>query len=53
MIAISTHLHHGLTNVLQTLGVSSKQYKGSSLIIVILIMAGYASIPIGILYAKF
>ena len=53
MIAISTHLHHGLTNVLQTLGVSSKQYKGSALIIVILIMAGYASIPIGILYAKF
>ena len=52
MIAISTHLHHGLSNVLQTLGVSSKQYKGIALLIVLLIMAGYASIPLGILYAK-
>ena len=52
MIAISTHLHHGLSNVLQTLGVSSKQYKSIALLIVLLIMAGYASIPLGILYAK-
>lgn len=52
MIAISTHLHHGLSNVLQTLGVSSKQHKGIALLIVLLIMAGYASIPLGILYAK-
>ncbi len=52
MIAISTHLHHGLSNVLQTLGVSSKQYRGIALLIVLLIMAGYASIPLGILYAK-
>ena len=52
MFAISTHLHHGLSNVLQTLGVSSKQHKGIALLIVLLIMAGYASIPLGILYAK-
>jgi len=52
MIAISTHLHHGLSNVLQSLGVSSKQHKGIALLIVLLIMAGYASIPLGILYAK-
>ena len=52
MIAISTHLHHGLTNVLLTLGISSKQHKGIALIIVLLIMAGYASIPLGVLYAK-
>ena len=52
MIAISTHLHHGLSNVLQTLGFSSKQHKGIALLIVLLIMAGYASIPLGILYAK-
>lgn len=51
MVAISTHLHHGLTNVLQTLGISSKQHKGAALIIVVLIMAGYASIPLGVLYA--
>ena len=52
MIAISIHLHHGLSNVLQTLGVSSKQHKSIALLIVLLIMAGYASIPLGILYAK-
>ena len=51
MIAISTHLHHGLTNVLQTLGVSSKQHKGIALIIVLLLVLGYASIPLGVLYA--
>tara|TARA_Y100001001_G_scaffold80280_1_gene78370 strand:- start:230 stop:835 length:606 start_codon:yes stop_codon:yes gene_type:complete len=53
MVAISTHLYHGLTNVLQTLGISSKQHKGLALIIVLIIMAGYASIPLGVLYAKF
>ena len=51
MIAISTHLHHGLTNALQTLGISSKQRKGLALSIVVLIMAGFISIPIGVLYA--
>ena len=52
MVAISTHLYHGLTNVLQTLGISSKQHKGLALIIVLIIMAGFASIPLGVLYAK-
>ena len=52
MIAISTHLQHGLSNVFQTLGVSSKQHKRLASIVVFLIMAGYASIPLGILYAK-
>ena len=51
MVAISTHLHHGLTNVLQTLGISSKQHKGAALILVVLMMAGYVSIPLGVLYA--
>ena len=51
MLAISTHLHHGLTNVLQTLGISSKQHKGAALILVVLMMAGYVSIPLGVLYA--
>ena len=51
MIAVSTHLHHGLTNVFQTLGISSKQRKGLALVIVVLIMAGFISIPIGVLYA--
>jgi succinate dehydrogenase / fumarate reductase cytochrome b subunit len=51
MVAISTHLHHGLTNVLQTLGITSKQCKGWALIIVLVIMVGFVSIPFGILYA--
>ena len=51
MIAISTHLHHGLTNVLQTLGITSKQCKVWALIIVQVIMVGFVSIPFGILYA--
>ena len=51
MVAISTHLHHGLTNVLQTLGITSKQCKGLALIIVLAIMVGFVSIPFGILYA--
>jgi succinate dehydrogenase / fumarate reductase cytochrome b subunit len=51
MLAISTHLHHGLTNVLQTLGISSKQRTGLAFVIVALIMAGFISIPIGVLYA--
>ena len=51
MLAISTHLHHGLTNVLQTSGISSKQHKSAALILVVLMMAGYASIPLGVLYA--
>jgi succinate dehydrogenase / fumarate reductase cytochrome b subunit len=51
MVAISTHLHHGLTNVLQTLGITSKQCKGLALIIVLVIMVGFVSIPFGILYA--
>ena len=51
MLAISTHLHHGLTNVLQTLGISSKQRTGLAFVIVTLILAGFISIPIGVLYA--
>ncbi len=52
MIAISAHLYHGLTNVQQSLGISSKQRKGLVTIVLFIIMAGYASIPLGILYAK-
>ena len=51
MVVISTHLHHGLTNVLQTLGISSKQHKGVAFILVVLMIAGYVSIPLGVLYA--
>ena len=48
MIAISAHLHHSLSNVLQTLGVSSKQHHNLAWLIVIVIMFGFASIPLSI-----
>ena len=49
MLAISSHLQHGLSNVLQTLGVCSKQYQKLAWFIVIIIMVGFASIPLSIL----
>ena len=51
LLSLSTHLHHALTNVLQTLGISSSQCHGLALFIVVVIMAGFASIPLSILYA--
>ena len=51
LLSLSTHLHHALTNVLQTLGISSSQCHGLALFIVVVIMVGFASIPLGILYA--
>ena len=48
MIAISAHLHHSLSNVLQTLGVSSRQHNNLAWLIVIVIMLGFASIPLSI-----
>ena len=48
MIAISAHLLHALSNVLQTLGVSSKQHHNLAWLIVIVIMLGFASIPLSI-----
>ena len=51
LLSLSTHLHHALTNVLQTLGISSVKCMGLSILIVVVIMAGFVSIPLGILYA--
>jgi len=51
LLSLSTHLHHALTNVLQTLGISSSQCHGLAIFIVVVIMAGFASIPLGILNA--
>ena len=48
MIAISAHLHHSLSNVLQTFGISSRQHQNLAWLIVIVIMLGFASIPLSI-----
>ena len=49
MLAISAHLQHGLSNVLQTLGICSCQFHKVAWLIVIIIMVGFASIPLSIL----
>ena len=48
MIAISAHLHHSLSNVLQTLGISSRQHHNLAWLIIIVIMLGFAPIPLSI-----
>ena len=49
MLAISSHLQHGLSNVLQTLGICSCQFHKVAWLIVVIIMVGFASIPLSIL----
>jgi succinate dehydrogenase / fumarate reductase cytochrome b subunit len=49
MLAISAHLQHGLSNVLQTLGICSCQFYKVAWLIVVIIMVGFASIPLSIL----
>ncbi|MCS5591696.1 MAG: hypothetical protein NZ775_04145 [Gammaproteobacteria bacterium] len=49
MLAISAHLQHGLSNVLQTLGICSCQFHRVAWLIVIIIMVGFASIPLSII----
>ncbi|MGE4595245.1 MAG: hypothetical protein AAEF23_07000 [Gammaproteobacteria bacterium] len=49
MLAISAHLQHGLSNVLQTLGICSCQFHKVAWLIVVIIMVGFASIPLSII----
>ena len=46
MLAISAHLQHGLSNVLQTLGICSCQFHKVAWLIVIIIIVGFASIQL-------
>ena len=41
----------GLTNVLQTLGISSNQYNLIAIFIVLLLLFGFISIPVSVIYA--
>lgn len=50
LITLLTHLHHGLTNVLQTLGISSKQNQPAAIAIVLVLGLGFISIPVSILW---
>ena len=49
VITLITHLHHGLCNVLQTMGLSSKVYNFFVLGVVSLIALSFLSIPISTL----
>lgn len=51
MLTLGMHLHHGLTNVLQTLGISSRQYNLVAILIVLVVILGFVSIPVSIIYA--
>jgi succinate dehydrogenase / fumarate reductase cytochrome b subunit len=50
LITITAHLHHGLTNVFQSLGLCSKQYNIVVIFILLVVMSGYISIPLSIWY---
>ncbi|HIE77967.1 MAG TPA: hypothetical protein EYP92_03980 [Candidatus Thioglobus sp.] len=51
LISITAHLHHGLTNALQSLGISSRQNNLIVSLVLLVTMIGYISIPLSIWYA--
>ncbi len=48
IVVLGAHLHHGLTNVLQTLGISSKQHNFAVILLVLMIVFSFASIPLSV-----
>jgi len=51
LTTITAHLHHGLTNAFQSLGLCHKQYNLIVSLILFVVMGGYISIPLSIWYA--
>jgi succinate dehydrogenase / fumarate reductase cytochrome b subunit len=49
LVTLSAHLHHGLSNVLQSLGVSAVNHYRLAFVIVLLIFIGFVSVPMSIL----
>ncbi|MDC0390121.1 hypothetical protein OAM64_00835 [Candidatus Thioglobus sp.] len=49
LFALGTHLHHGLTNVLQTFGLSSKHHHGVAIAIVLVVIGSFISIPVSVI----
>ncbi|MDC0920297.1 hypothetical protein OAQ81_03150 [Candidatus Thioglobus sp.] len=49
LFALGAHLHHGLTNVLQTFGLSSKHYHGIAIAIVLVVIVSFISIPVSVI----
>ncbi|KAA0449513.1 MAG: hypothetical protein FXV79_03885 [Candidatus Thioglobus sp.] len=46
--SLSAHLHHALGNVGQTFGLSHKQHHGLVLLIIFILIGGFAAVPISI-----
>jgi len=49
LFALGAHLHHGLTNVLQTFGLSSKHHHGVAIAIVLVVIGSFISIPVSVI----
>lgn len=49
LLALGAHLHHGLTNVLQTFGLSSKHHHGVAIAIVLVVIGSFISIPVSVI----
>ncbi|BBB23872.1 succinate dehydrogenase cytochrome b556 subunit [Isorropodon fossajaponicum endosymbiont JTNG4] len=48
VITLSAHLHHALPSVLQTLGISSKPYHLVVILLVLILLVGFISIPMSV-----
>ncbi len=46
--SLSTHLHHALSSVLQTFGLTHKQHHGFVFLIIFILMGGFISVPISV-----
>ena len=47
-LALAAHLHHSLTNVMQTLGITHREYHLITGFIVLVLVSGFLSIPISV-----
>jgi succinate dehydrogenase / fumarate reductase cytochrome b subunit len=54
LVALGFHLYHGTWSMFQTLGLNNRTYtriiQGASLVLAIIIPAGFATIPLGVLF---
>lgn len=49
LTTLAAHLHHGLTNVLQTFGLSSKHHHAVAIGIVLVVIVSFISIPMSVI----
>lgn len=46
LLLLGLHLQHSLTNVLQTMGITAKQYYGLVTLLVVLLIVGFSAVPL-------